>query len=280
VPQRPRIDSTAACGLKAQRSWDAHHRLTAVATAFVIVAAACGGATLPAASSATPSLVGSVTVFAGSSLADAFKSAGEQLRLKNPGTDVVFNFGSSSTLATQIINGAPADVFASADEANMQKIVDAKLSDGAPTFFVGNRLQIVVAAGNPRQIAGLTDLAKPGLIVVLAGPSVPAGRYALEALRKAGVTLRPASQEVDVRAVLNKVALGEADAGIVYVTDVRSAAPRVGGVDIPEQHQVIARYPITVVSESKRPRLARAFVDYLISEEGRRLFAEFGFSRP
>ena len=245
----------------------------ALAIALVVVAAACGGIQ-PAANA------GSVTVFAASSLTDAFKKAGDGLKLKTPGTDYVFNFGSSSTLATQITSGAPADVFASADDVNMQKVVDAKLNDGAPAVFVSNRLQIAVAAGNPKQIGGLADLANPGLIVVLAGPAVPAGRYALEALGKAGVAVRPASQEVDVRAVLNKVALGEADAGIVYVTDVKSAGTRVTGVDIPEQHQIIARYPIAVVKESKNPRLAKAYVDYLLSDEGQKLLAEFGFSRP
>jgi molybdate transport system substrate-binding protein len=257
------------------------------AVALVVVAAACGGASQPATSSLAPTgaptpepLAGAVTVFAGSSLTDAFKKAGDQLKLKYPGTDYRFNFGSSSTLATQIINGAPADVFASADDTNMQKIVDAKLNDSAPAFFVGNRLEIAVAAGNPKQIAGFADLAKPGLIVVLAAPPVPAGKYALEALQKAGVTIKPASQEVDVRAVLNKVALGEADAGIVYVTDVMSAAAHVTGVDIPEQHQVIARYPIAIVRDSKNPRLAKAYVDYLLSAEGQRLLAEFGFSKP
>jgi len=249
------------------------HRLNGLVVAFVMVAATCGGASQPAAS-------GSVTVFAASSLTDAFTRAGDQLRQRHPGTDYVFNFGSSSTLATQIINGAPADAFASADEANMQKVVDAKLNEGAPAFFVGNRLQIAVAAGNPKQISGLADLARPGLVVVLAGPTVPAGRYALEALQKAGVTVKPASQEFDVRAVLNKVALGEADAGIVYVTDVKSAADRVAAVDIPEQHQVIASYPITVVKESRNTRLARTFVDYLLSDEGQRLFTDLGFSRP
>jgi molybdate transport system substrate-binding protein len=263
----------------------------AFAIACVVVASACGGASQLPASSVAPSvtaspfptpspLAGSITVFAGSSLTDAFKKAGDQLKVKNPGTDFVFNFGSSSTLATQIINGAPADVFASADEANMQKIVDAKLNDSAPAFFAGNRLQIAVAAGNPKQITGLADLAKPGLIVVLAAPTVPAGKYALEAIQKAGVSVKPASQEVDVRAVLNKVALGEADAGIVYVTDVKSAGSRVAGVDIPEQHQVLARYPIAMVQESKNPRLAKAYVDYLLSDDGLRLLAEFGFTRP
>lgn len=245
-----------------------------LAFALVLVAAACGGASPPAVNAR------SITVFAGSSLTDAFKKAADQLKAQNQGTDYVFNFGSSSTLATQIINGAPADVFASADDVNMQKVVDAKLNEGAPAFFVGNRLQIAVAAGNPRQIARLADLAKSGLIVVLAGPTVPAGRYAREALEKAGVTVSPASQEVDARAVLSKVALGEADAGIVYVTDVKSAGTRVTGVDIPEQHQVIARYPIAVVRDSKNPRLAQAYVGYLLSDEGQRLLAEFGFSRP
>src|SRR6185295_1979080 len=266
------------------------HRLLTFALALVVVGCTCGGAG-PATSSPTatiaPSgsptqvpLAGSITVFAGSSLTDAFKKAGDQLKVKNPGTDFVFNFGSSSTLATQIINGAPADVFASADEANMQKIDDAKLTESAPAIFVSNRLQIAVAAGNPKRITGLADLAKPGLIVVLAAPTVPAGKYALEALQKAGVTVKPASQEDDVRAVLNKVTLGEADAGIVYVTDVKSAGAKVAGVDIPEQHQVVARYPIAVVKEAKNPRLAKAYVDYLLSDDGQRLLAEFGFSKP
>ena len=268
------------------------HRLIALAVALLVVGSACGGAS-PAASSPTPTLAstaspsstpvplaGSITVFAGSSLTDAFKKAGDQLKLKNPGTEFTFNFGSSSTLATQIINGAPADVFASADDTNMQKIVDAKLNDRAPAIFVRNRLQIAVAAGNPKQITSLADLAKPGLIVVLAAPTVPAGKFALESLQKAGVTVNVASQEVDVRAVLTKVTLGEADAGIVYVTDVKSAGTKVAGVDIPEQHQVLARYPIAVVKDSKNPRLARASVGYLLSDEGQRLLAEFGFSKP
>jgi molybdate transport system substrate-binding protein len=266
------------------------NRLLTLATALVLVGAACGGAgpatsspTTTGAPSASPTqapLAGSITVFAGSSLTDAFKKAGDQLKVKNPGSEFTFNFGSSSTLATQIINLAPADVFASADEANMQKIVDAKLHDGTPTIFVSNRLQIAVAAGNPKRITSLADLAKPGLIVVLAAPTVPAGRYALESLQKAGVTVKVASQEVDVRAVLNKVTLGEADAGIVYVTDVKSAGAKVTGVDIPEQHQVIARYPIAVVKETKNPRLAKAYVDHLLTDDGQKLLAEFGFSKP
>ena len=253
------------------------HRLLTLAIAVVLVGCTCGGAG-PATSSVP--LAGSITVFAGSSLTDAFKKAGDQVKLTTPGTDFLFNFGSSSTLATQIINGAPADLFASADDTNMQKVVDAKLNESMPAVFLSNRLQIAVAAGNPKQITGLADLAKPGLIVVLAAPTVPAGKYALEALQKARVAIRTASQEVDVRAVLNKVTLGEADAGVVYVTDVKSAGAKETGVDIPEQHQIIARYPIAVVKETKNPRLAKAYVDYLLSDDGQKLLAEFGFSKP
>jgi len=162
----------------------------------------------------------------------------------------------------------------------MQKIVDADLTDGAPTGFASNRLEIAVAAGNPKKIAGLTDLARPDVVLVLAAPTVPAGKYALEALSKAGVTAKPVSQEVDVRAVLNKVGLGEADAGIVYVTDVKSAAGRVTGVVIPEQHQVVARYPVAVVKDSKNAQLAHRFIEYLVSPAGQNVLAEFGFSKP
>jgi molybdate transport system substrate-binding protein len=251
--------------------------MRALATLVAIVVVACGGAAKPA----TPTAVsGSVTVFAAASLTDALTKAGDELKVRHTGTSYVFNFGSSSTLATQIANGAPADVFASADEMNMQKIVDAKLTDGGTTFFASNRLAIAVAPGNPKKVASLADLTRADLVVVLAAPTVPAGKYALDALAKAGVKVTPASQELDVRSVLNKVALGEADAGIVYVTDVLSAGARVSGVEIPEQQQVVARYPIAVVTGAKNPEPAREFVDYLVSEEGQRLLAGFGFSRP
>jgi molybdate transport system substrate-binding protein len=228
---------------------------------------------------ATPQIK-DINVFAAASLTDAFAQAGNAFAKTNTRVRFVFNFGSSSTLATQITNGAPADVFASADEANMQKIVDAKLNDGAPSLFASNRLAIAVAPGNPKSVSSLADLARPDLIVVLAAPTVPAGKYALDSLAKAGVKVTPASQELDVRSVLNKVALGEADAGIVYVTDVLSAGTRVGSVMIPEERQVVARYPIAVIRGAKSAELSRAFVDYLVSDEGQRLLARFGFSRP
>ena len=252
--------------------------MRAFAALVAIVVVACGGAATPV--TITSVVGGSLTVFAASSVTDAFTKAGNDLKGRYAGTNFVFNLGSSSTLATQIANGAPADVFASADEPNMQKVVDAKLIDGTPSVFATNRLAIAVAPGNPKNIASLADLARPGLVVILAAPTVPAGKYAIDSLAKAGVKLTPASQELDARSVLNKVALGEADAGIVYATDVLSAGTRVNGVEIPEQHQVVARYPIAVVSGATNPALARAFVDYLQSDEGRRLLAGFGFSQP
>ena len=171
-------------------------------------------------------------------------------------------------------------MFASADDVNMRKVTAAGLVDGSATVFATNRLQIAVAPGNPKGIASLADLARRDLVVVLAAPSVPAGTYALEALDKAGVTLVPASQELDVRAVLNKVALGEADAGIVYVTDVMSAARRVTGVDIPEGQQVVARYPVVTLRDSRNQRLSSLFVGFLLGSDGQRVLDSFGFARP
>jgi molybdate transport system substrate-binding protein len=249
------------------------------ALAFGLAALVVGACTTSSTGVDAP-LAGDVTVFAASSLVDAFRTIGDELRTSNPDARFTFNFASSSTLATQITNGAPADVFASADEANMEKIVDANLTDGQAQLFASNRLEIAVAAGNPKRIDGLADLARTDVILVLAAPTVPAGKYALAALGKAGVSAKPVSQEVDVRAVLNKVSLGEADAGIVYVTDVKSAAGRVTGVDIPEQHQVLARYPIAAIKDSKSLQLAHRFVEYVASPAGQVILAQFGFSKP
>jgi molybdate transport system substrate-binding protein len=247
----------------------------------LVVLASCGGGSMgPSTTSSTGPPSGTITVFAASSLTDAFGRVGDELTGRYPGAHFIFNYGSSSTLATQIVNGAPADVFASADETNMKKVADAALVEGSALVFATNRLQIAVAPGNPKGIASLADLARRDLVVVLAAPSVPAGRYALDALGKAGVSLVPASQELDVRAVLNKVALGEADAGIVYVTDVISAAGRVAGVDIPEQHQVVARYPVATLRDSRTGRVTSLFVEFLRGPDGQRVLGSFGFTRP
>jgi molybdate transport system substrate-binding protein len=247
----------------------------AIITAVALLTGACA--------SPSPTVsprVNDLTVFAAASLTDGFTKAGDEFARSNARVRFLFSFGSSSTLATQITNGAPADIFASADETNMQKVVDADQADGTPMAFATNRLAIAVAPGNPKKIAGLVDLARPDVVVVLAAPTVPAGKYALEALTKAGVAAKPASLEVDVRAVLNKVSLGEADAGIVYVSDVKSVAARVTGVAIPDQHQIVARYPIAVVKGTKNQDLAHRFVDYLVSPAGQSVLGTFGFSKP
>jgi molybdate transport system substrate-binding protein len=247
---------------------------------FLVAAALVLGACTTSSTDTDAPLNGEITVFAASSLTDAFEKVADGLKKTNPGARFIFNFGSSSTLATQIVNGAPADVFASADEGNMQKVAGAELTEGDPKAFTANRLEIAVAAGNPKKIIGLTDLSRSDVVLVLAAPTVPAGRYALDALAKAGVAARPVSEEIDVRAVLNKVGLGEADVGIVYVTDVRSAQGRVTGVEIPVADQVVANYPVAVVKGSKNAPLASRFIDYLVSPEGQSTLAEFGFSKP
>ncbi len=221
-----------------------------------------------------------VSVFGAASLTAAFKAAGAAYEASHPGAKVALNFAGSPTLVQQIREGAPADVFASADEANMQKLVDAGLVAGAPQIFAQNLLQIVVGKGNPKHIAGLADLAKPGLIVVLCGETVPAGRYALAAFEKAGVTPPAGSRELDVKAVVTKVALGEADAGIVYVTDVRAAGATVEGVGLPTAQNVAARYPIAALRDAKHPESARAFIDFVLSEPGKKILGDFGFLSP
>lgn len=244
-----------------------------VALLFIAVAA---GAPVRAADQGTAS----VAVFGAASLTAAFKHVAAAFESSHPGTTVALGFAGSPTLVQQIREGAPADVFASADEANMQKLVDAGLVAGTPQIFAQNLLQIVVGKGNPKHIAGLADLTKPGLIVVLCGETVPAGRYALEAFKQAGVTPPAGSRELDVRAVVTKVGLGEADAGIVYVTDVRAARATVEGVGLPTAHNVTARYPIAALRDATHPESARAFIDFVLSDPGKKILGDFGFLSP
>jgi len=247
-------------------------RRGSVAAAVGLVAAACG--------SHTPAAPSAVTVFAAASLTAAFQSIGSAVGRANPPLLAEFNFAGSSTLVAQIQQGAPADVFASADQPNMQKLLDGGLVTGSPRVFATNRLQILVPAGNPKGITKLAELARPGLVVVLCAPAVPCGRYAAQALQKAGVGVVPASQEADVKAVVSKVALGEADAGIVYVTDVQAGGVKVQGIAIPDNQNVVATYPIAVLKAARDDRAAQAFVDFLVSAQGQRILAGFGFGGP
>jgi molybdate transport system substrate-binding protein len=245
---------------------------------LVVLLTACGGVAAPAAT-ADP-VRGGVTVFAAASLTEAFTKLGADFHARHEGATVQFNFAGSPTLVSQLTQGAQADVFASADEPNMAKLATAGLAAAPARIFATNRLEIVVEAGNPKHIGSLADLAQPGLLVVLAAPAVPAGRYAGQALQAAGVKVTPASQEVDVKAVVSKVALGEADAGIVYVTDVLAGGAKVAGVAIPDAQNVVARYPVALLKGAANGPAGQAFIDYLVGTDGQKTLAGFGFAGP
>ena len=241
--------------------------LTAIAGSLVVVA--CGTDTDPSADSAT--------VFAAASLTDAFTELGDAFLLEQPGTDLTFSFASSSDLARQIVEGAPVDVFASADLTNMAKVHDAEAASTEPRVFATGRAEIVVAPGNPLGITGIDDLTREDLVVVVCAPEVPCGTYASDVFGKAGVEITPDSYEANVKAVVTKVTLGEADAGIVYATDVLAAGNAVSGVEIPSDVNVIAEYPIVAVSDSD---VARAFIDFVTGAAGQRILASNGFGTP
>jgi molybdate transport system substrate-binding protein len=216
-------------------------------------------------------------VFAAASLTEAFTDLADDFTSANPDVEVTYNFAGSQQLATQIKQGAPAAVFASANQTQLRAV--AGLVD-QPQVFASNLLQIVVEKGNPEGVAGLDDLAREDLKVVLAAPDVPVGQYAAEALDKAGVKVAPVSLEQDVKAVAGKVGLGEADAGIVYVTDVRAAGGDVEGVDIPAGQNVPATYPIAAVKAFADQRAARTFVDFVRSPAGQGILRHYGFAPP
>ena len=219
-----------------------------------------------------------LTVFGAASLTEAFTDIGAAFEDDNPGVDVSLSFAGTPDLVAQIEQGAGADILASADEANMERIVEGGLTKTEPQVFATNRLAIVVEPGNPKGIRGLADLAADDLIVALTAPEVPAGRYAAQILDEAGVQVEADSLEVDVKAVLTRVSLGEADAGIVYATDVVAAGEDVLGIEIPADQNVIARYPIAVLTGGSET--VQAFVDFVLSAEGQELLEASGFGPP
>lgn len=243
-------------------------RLTILGLALVLCA--CGG-------QGTDSLPGesSITVFAAASLQPAFDKIGARLQTTN-NIRTTFNYAGTQTLTAQVQQGAQGDVFASADTSHMTTLQGSGLLSGQATIFAHNKLEIAVAKGNPKHIQTLADLSRAGLVVVLADPSVPAGKYAQQALAKAKVTVHPASLELQVTAVLNKVALGEADAGIVYVSDVLTNG-KVDGVAIPEEQNVLADYPIAALKSASNPTGARAFIDSVLSSDGQATLKSAGF---
>jgi molybdate transport system substrate-binding protein len=261
------------------------HRLAAVVVVALapVLTVSCGSNGSSTASTDTTvgtRLSGPVTVLAAASLTNAFTDEKATLAGRAPGLNLTYSFAGSQALVQQIQQGAPADVFAAADTKNMQTLVDAGLVD-APRVFARNRLEIAVAPGNPKHITGLADLERSDVVLVLADPSVPAGKYALAAFANAGLPAPHAkSLELDVKATLAKLTLGEADAVVVYVTDVKSAGAKVLGVPIPDADNVIATYPIAVVAASKHASAAEAFVEEIVSGTGQEALRARGFLAP
>lgn len=218
-------------------------------------------------------------MFAAASLTEALTAEKRPLATRLPAVSVSYAFAGSQALARQIIQGAPADVFAAADERSMRTLAGAHLVE-APRVLARNRLAIAVAPGNPKGVHGLADLGRRDLAVVLADPSVPAGDYARQALTRAGVAVDPRSLELDVKAALAKVVSGDADAAVVYETDVRAAGARVGGIDIPDAQNVVATYPVAVVTTSHNRVAARAVVEELLVGTGQGILREEGFLGP
>lgn len=250
------------------------------ATALLLVG--CGPSSTtssPPAGAASASLAGTVTVFAAASLKEAFTALEASFEAAHPGTRVVFSFGPSSGLAAQINQGAPADVFASASPKNMDQVVQAGAASSA-TDFASNVLQIAVPAQNPAGISQLADLARPGVKVAVCQVAVPCGAAAAKVFANGRIAVTPVTEEVDVKSVLAKVTLGEVDAGLVYVTDIRAAGAKVRGIDIPAGVNAPTKYPIATLTGSANASAATAFTDYVLSADGRAALTAAGFAKP
>jgi molybdate transport system substrate-binding protein len=258
-------------------------RLTAAVVAILAIIAACGdddGGSDDAPEAAASELTGTVQVFAAASLTDAFTEIGDAFADAHPDVTVEFNFAGSSALATQIQEGAPVDVFASADGTNMQKVVDTGDVTADPEIFATNVLEIAVPAGNPGGVDGLDDFADADLLVGLCAEEVPCGRFGRQALDNAGVIPAIDTNEPDVRSLLTKVEAGELDAGLVYRTDVLSAGDAVEGIEIPSDVNVVAAYPIAPVAGAANSEGAEAFVAFVRSDAGQDILASYGFLQP
>ena len=257
----------------------------ALALSLVVGATACGSdkkstttstRTAGTASKSPARASGSITVFAAASLTESFDDEKSDLRTADPDLSIRCNFAGSGALVTQVKQGAPADVIATADTASMKKLTDAGLVE-KPSIFARNNLEILVAPGNPKGIHRLADLARRDVKLVLEDDTVPAGRYSAKALKNAGVTVHPVSREADVKSAVAKVTSGEADATVVYVSDVKAAGSKGSGVEIPAAQNVTAEYPIAVVKATKNHAAAAAFVDAIVNGTGQAALETHGF---
>jgi molybdate transport system substrate-binding protein len=257
--------------------------LSAVSVLLLATTAACGSSDSngsdDAGTSSAPQDT-SITVFAAASLKSSFTEIGSAFEKANPGVTVTFNFAGSSDLVAQIQQGAPADVFASADTKNMDKATADDLVAGSPTDFATNTLEIATPPDNPADVDSIDDLADPDVKVVLCAPEVPCGAAAVGVEKAAGITISPVSEEQSVTDVLGKVVSGEADAGLVYVTDVKAAGDKVGGVTFPESSSVVNTYPIAPLAGSKHADVAKAFADFVAGDQGQAVLTAAGFGAP
>ncbi len=261
------------------RSW-ARSAVVGLLLTAVLTTAACGSGGEPQAGASGAGMTGDVTVFAAASLTESFTKLGREFESAHAGTNVTFNFAGSSALATQITQGAPADLFAAASPATMKTVVDAGDADGTPTVFVKNTLVSAVPKGNPKGVTRLAQLSGPDLKVALCAEQVPCGASAKKALDAAGVQVTPVTLEQDVKAALQKVKLGEVDAALVYRTDAKAASAEVDGVEFPESAQAVNDYPIVVVRNAPNKAAAQAFLAFVTSERGRAVLGEAGFQTP
>lgn len=264
-------------------------QITGASVAALLALSACSsssdssdasGSSATSSGSSSPKPSGTVTVFAAASLKESFTALGKQFEKEHPGTEVSFNFGGSDSLAASITGGAPADVFAAASPKTMKIVSDAGDTAAAPTTFVRNQLEIATLPGNPDKIASLKDLTRSGLKVVLCDKTVPCGAAAQKALKASNLTLTPASYEQDVKSALTKVELKEADAAVVYKTDVKAAGDKVQGVEFPESAKAVNDYPIALLKNAPSAEAAKAFIDLVKSAEGQEVLTEAGFLKP
>lgn len=252
-----------------------------LAAGLALGAAGCGKSDGSKASGAASSKSSkTLTVLAAASLTGSFKTLGKEFEAAHPGVKVTFSFGGSSQLAQQITQGAPADVFAAASPATMKTVTDAGDNATAPQVFVRNRLVIAVPPDNKAKVQSLKDLGSSKVKVVLCAEQVPCGAAAKKALGLAGVKVTPVSLEQDVKAALTKVELGEADAGLVYRTDVQAAAGKVKGIDFPESAKAINDYPIAQLKNAPQAGLAGEFVQFVLSAQGKQVLTQAGFEAP
>jgi len=249
-------------------------RRLAIAALTLLLLSGCNSTEQPAASNTK------IVVFAAASLKKTFTDLGEQFKTQNPGSSVEFSFAGSADLVTQLTQGAQADVFASADTKNMDKAAQAGLLAGNPVNFASNTLTIAVAPGNPKKIASFKDLTRQGLNVVVCAPQVPCGSATQKVEQATGVKLNPVSEESAVTDVLNKAETGQADAGLVYVTDAKGAGDKVAEVPFPEAAGAVNTYPIAVLKQSKSQELSRKFVDLVTGEAGQKALTAAGFAKP